>query len=185
MRQPNVTWAWITARDDRPGREWCRACIADETWANGVKGGALADDERSCGYGAGPPGGPSPLWLDAIEESGRGSCPLSGRGEKGAEHLVIWCPAAAEAWTRWGGTERKVWQTIRDGGELLAHLAKLLHQASFLNCTMRGATALEWRTAAGWLVRACARYETGRTGEEEDDMDASDEDDSGLADQDG
>ena len=89
----------------------------DETWTSGIKDGALADEEREHGRGAGPSGGPMPQGLDARETSGWGSCPLCGRGEKEAEHLVVWCPAVAEAWKTWGRTELTVWQTIRDGGE--------------------------------------------------------------------
>ena len=45
-----------------------------------------------------------PQEFGASEVSGREKCPLCGRGEKVAEHLVIWCPAMAQAWARWGGT---------------------------------------------------------------------------------
>ena len=56
-------------------------------------------------------------------------------------------------------------------------MARLMHQASFLTCTMRGETALDWRMAAGLLVSACAKYETGNQGGDDEDMCVTDEED--------
>ena len=97
----------------------------------------------------------------------------------------------ANAWERWGGTEATVVETIRNMGEDTARLSRLLHQASFLSGSMRSGETLDWRTSAGWLVRACAaaagrgqedgdgdpegevHHETQEGGEADDDMECA------------
>ena len=87
----------------------------------------------------------------------------------------------ADAWAKWSGSDHTVLRTIRGGGDLTGRLARLLHQASFLTCTVRNRTALGWRAAAGWLVRACSTYETGRNRSVDDaDMGIPDWDSGGL-----
>ena len=100
--------------------------------------------------------------------------------------MIIWCLAVADAWAKWSGSNHTVLWAIREGGDLLPRLSRLLHQASFLTCTVRGGTALDWRAASGWLVRAFTTYETGRNrGDDDADMDIPDEDDTDPAGYDG
>ena len=80
----------------------------------------------------------------------------------------------ARAWERWSGLDLTVLRVTRDGGggDLAGHLARLLHQASFLHCTVKDRATLDWRAASGWLVGALSTYEAGRNrGVEDTDMD--------------
>ena len=94
---------------------------------------------------------------------------------------MIWCPAVASAWGRWGRTETTVLETIMNMGDDTERLSKLLHQASFLSGSMRSGEALDWQTAAGWLVRACATA----AGRDHGDDDEDPEDGTNNAEQDG
>ena len=68
-----------------------------------------------------------------------GTCPLCGRGEAGAEHLIIWCPAVVMAWHRMGEGRLSLVQTIRsEGAPMHRQAAELVHQASFLTGSLMG-----------------------------------------------
>ena len=60
-------------------------------------------------------------------------------------------------------------KAVRDMGDDTGRLGRMLHQASFLSGSLRSGEVLDWRTAAGWLARACASAAgQGRDDDEED-----------------
>ena len=95
----DVAWVWATASDATPGMEWCRSCIPDVGWTDGIPGGALTNEKRmDIGGRVGQGGDMSLASCDPHISSEWGRCSLCGRGEEGGEHLIIWCPAMANAW---------------------------------------------------------------------------------------
>ena len=69
---PHVAWAWTTTTSEvHPGKEWCRGCIPDAVWADGVPGGALTDNERGdIGSALASDGILTPPTFDPNEEGG-------------------------------------------------------------------------------------------------------------------
>ena len=58
---------------------------------------------------------------------------------------------------------------LREPSETPERISRVLHQASFLQCSLRGRAHMRWQQAAGWLVRAC-RALRPETQPEEDEM---------------
>ena len=88
-------------------------------------------------------------------------CPLCAWGEAGAQHLIVWCPAATMAWRAWGGGgAHPLVETILDPGDNAGGLAIFLQQVSFLHCSLLGRTALGVEEAASKIRRACDRGNT-------------------------
>ena len=52
-----------------------------------------------------------------------GACPLCGRGEAGAEHLLLWCPAVALAWAVLSGGDGTLASAVATPGQLTYHQA--------------------------------------------------------------
>ena len=138
--------------------------MAREDLQQGEFGRASADSRRDLTARAGEDGqaaaqgttsGRSIQDVDVWPDSMWGTCPLCGRGEAGAEHLIIWCPGVGMAWHRMSGGRLSLVQTIRsEGAPMRRQAAELVHQASFLHGSLLGRTGLEWKQSGHWLLRA-------------------------------
>ena len=117
-----------------------------------------------------------PAALGVEVHDGWAPCPLCGRGEAGGDHLVVWCPAVAAAVRGWTAERRTLISLLREPPAQLEAVRRVLHQASLLNCSLRGRAAMRWRQAAGWLVRACRAYRPATHAEDEEDTGAPHED---------
>ena len=160
---PRVAWSWITGGPGHPGMAWCEECLGGighlSPWA-WVLGDAYAGDgelgEAIRAAPAVPPCMADGAWRTM--GSSYGACPLCSRGEHGAEHLAIWCPAVAAAWLRVGASHAASPVSALSGERDAASVAaRLLHQASFIASSIHNKSSVEWREGADWLVRAvCA-----------------------------
>ena len=175
---PALEWVWCTAGTQSPGLGWCSGCISEPQrllggamWAlaredlqQGEFGRASADSRRdltaragedSQAAAQGTTSGRSIQDVDVWPDSMWGTCPLCGRGEAGAEHLIIWCPGVGMAWHRMSGGRLSLVQTIRsEGAPMRRQAAELVHQASFLHGSLMGRTGLDWQQSGHWLLRA-------------------------------
>merc|ERR1739836_13306 len=98
----------------------------------------------------GPPGFPN--WPAAGPPAGAYSaCPLCGLADGGSEHLLVWCPAVSAAWAQLAPAAGSVLHAVFSGPHTPL-LARLLHQASYFHCSLRGAP-LPWHRARDWLCR--------------------------------
>ena len=150
---------WASAGPDGPGRGWCRPC-----WASRDDRPAWALLPRARVHRALLP------WWEAHGAAGRASdddgawgtrfaaCPLCGRGEAGAGHLLHWCAAVALSWRAWAGDDAPhvaAALAARSGWE--RELVPFLHQVVFLHSSLYGAVQMDCEVAARRIVRGCRR----------------------------
>lgn len=114
--------------------------------------------------------------LRVCESSAWAACPLRGRGEARAEHLVVWCPAVSLAAREWMGEGRTLLSWLRQPPADPEMVTRLIHQASFLNCSLRGQSAMQWPQSARWIMRACVAYRPEVCNAEDDERSAGEED---------
>ena len=166
-----VAWSWIIGGFDHPGIAW-REEILDgighlSPWA-WVLGDMCAGDGALGEVVRAIPGTP-PCMVDGAWKfmtSFYGACPLCSKGEHGAEHLAIWRPAVAAAWTRVGLVHRLSPICALSGNrEGAACAARLLHQASFIASSIHNKSSAEWNEGADWLVRAVCAPDAADEGE--------------------
>ena len=100
-----------------------------------------------------------------------GSCPLCGLGEFGAEHLIVWRPVVAAAWRQLGDGNGCLITHMRTPRHDDSMVGRLVHQASFLACSLRGPVAGTWQQRTNWLVRACRASPVAPGNEGVDDED--------------
>ena len=93
--------------------------------------------------------------------------PAAGWGEAGSEHLLCWCPAVAEAWRLFRGSERSLKEAFRTPSAEDRALALLLHQASYLHHTLARRAVLTWTHVAH---RIAARTRQGMLAPEDVDL---------------
>ena len=126
-----VAHAWHAPAPGAPGLGWCAVCAGDALLRHG--GSALLLDPPAAtarAYPATPP--------DWRAGGAYSCCPLCGMGDGGSEHLLTWCPAVASAWQRLRPGGHSIPQMLR-AEPPHPQLASLLHQASFLHCSLRTA----------------------------------------------
>ena len=138
-----VTLAWSSpagpeADEPGPGLGWCRGCAGQ--WNAGNCWAALPELDLPC-----------ELW-DRAREITRcrgpltefvaqlsqfGACPLCGTGEAGSEHLWMWCPAVALAWSRCGRDDDMA-RAFASGATAPEHTAAFISQVVFLHAAALG-----------------------------------------------
>ena len=176
----DIAWSWITPGETHGGASWCRRCIPEGVWQQGMRGGALLPSERGSEHTSQGALG----WPDSIDFGVTRDwppCSLCGRGEATGEHLAVWCPAVAYAWGKWQPQALALLAVMKDPGEYASAAARILHQASFLCCSLRQSQMPGWRRAGDWLVRACTAYVTDVDAGVDDGPDPGDDEESGEA----
>jgi len=81
--------------------------------------------------------------------------PSAGWGKGVGQHLVIWCPAVAAAWTALApGCGSVATPLVRADALGRDIIGDLLQQASFLHTSLIGKATMGWPAARDWLLRA-------------------------------
>ena len=126
--------AWTTPAEDAGGLAWCSARF--EHWANGNCWALLPDDMLPRGLlplaqraRVHPLPGLPQVW----PTSPHGACLLCSMGEVGAEHLLCWCPAVAEAWRRFSGADTCLLAAALHGPAADSSIAEFPHQVAYLD----------------------------------------------------
>ena len=143
---PAVIWTWCTPAAAAPaGESWCGQCVGELRtiggWPMLVDGGApdsafaewalrlrsSVDTELA---GA--------AWIDSCF----GVCPLCGFGERGSEHVLIWCLAVARAWFLVAPMEQPVplLRALMEPGRHTPLLADLLCHVGRMYSSLRTAS---------------------------------------------
>ena len=144
-----MAWSWITGGPGHPGLQWCGKCLGDighmSPWAWVIENEVAADGALGSNSLCAPR---PPEFLRGTDWKHRtshyGACPLCSMGEHGSEHLAIWCPAVAMAWSRVGAEH---------GPSPLKALAGE-REASFIASSTHGKTTMQWGEGAEWIVQA-------------------------------
>ena len=82
-------------------------------------------------------------------------CPLCGRGEAGAEHLLVWCHVVARAWhLLTGGARGTIRSSLCKKGADLHFEAAFFHQVMFQNVSLRDVAVADPENTVHRIVRA-------------------------------
>ena len=118
-------WKWLSPADaeeggNQAGVAWCAECCPPTLPATNIALAPTEDKEMAM------PGARVPT--SGIYTR----CPLCNMGEAGAEHLVIFCPVAHEAWTRLGTPRLHWWLGWGDHREQASQTTRLALQYNYV-----------------------------------------------------